>query len=94
MFELGFDEVLLKFLKYRKASLNSLQQLDEFYVKNEVGYEIGESEYMNDYRRLRIELLQDAKEAEEACSVKLCAERWNFINSRSVDSIENMLDDL
>ncbi|KAH0448436.1 hypothetical protein IEQ34_022236 [Dendrobium chrysotoxum] len=71
------------------GKLKSLQGLDGFYGKNEIGYKIGELEHMNE-----INLLQNVKDAEEAYSAKLCAERRNFTNSRSVDLTENMLDNL
>ncbi|KAH0448692.1 hypothetical protein IEQ34_022492 [Dendrobium chrysotoxum] len=60
----------------------------DFFVKNEIGYKIGELERMNDFRQSRIKLLQNVKNAEEACSAKLCAEKWNF------DFAKNVLDDL
>ncbi|PKU64513.1 Putative disease resistance RPP13-like protein 1 [Dendrobium catenatum] len=53
------------------GKLKSLQGLDGFYVKNEIGYKIGELEHMNDLRQLRIKLLKNVKDAEEACSAKI-----------------------
>ncbi|PKU64512.1 Putative disease resistance protein RGA3 [Dendrobium catenatum] len=57
------------------GKLKSLQRLDGFYIKNEIGYKIGELEHMNDLRQLRIKLLQNVKDAEEACSAKLYQKR-------------------
>ncbi|KAH0463422.1 hypothetical protein IEQ34_008004 [Dendrobium chrysotoxum] len=53
------------------GKVKSLQGLDGFYVKNEIGYKIGELEHMNDLRQLRIKHLQNVKDAEEACSAKI-----------------------
>ncbi|KAL0920746.1 hypothetical protein M5K25_009910 [Dendrobium thyrsiflorum] len=57
------------------GKLKSLQGLDGFYVKSEIGYKIGELEHMNDLRQLRIKLLENVKDAEEACSAKLYQKR-------------------
>ncbi|KAL0912594.1 hypothetical protein M5K25_018576 [Dendrobium thyrsiflorum] len=57
------------------GKLNSLQRLDGFYVKNKAGYRIGELEHMNELHQLRIKLLENVKDAKEACSAKLCAKR-------------------
>ncbi|XP_020694281.1 putative disease resistance RPP13-like protein 1 [Dendrobium catenatum] len=69
------------------GKLKSLQGLDGFYVKNKIGYKIGELEHMNDLRHLRIKLLENVKDAEEACSAKIYQKRdlmdlsleWNHI---------------
>ncbi|KAH0463303.1 hypothetical protein IEQ34_007885 [Dendrobium chrysotoxum] len=69
------------------GKLKSLQGLDGFYVMNEIGYKIGELEHMNDLRQLRIKLLENVKDAEEACSAKIYQKRnlmdlsleWNDI---------------
>ncbi|KAH0469410.1 hypothetical protein IEQ34_000968 [Dendrobium chrysotoxum] len=34
------------------GKLKSVQALDGFYGKNEIGYRIGELEHMNDFRRM------------------------------------------
>ncbi|KAL0920743.1 hypothetical protein M5K25_009907 [Dendrobium thyrsiflorum] len=57
------------------GKLKSLQGLDGFYVKNEIGYKIEELEHMNDLRQLRINLLENVKDAEEACSAKIHQKR-------------------
>ncbi|KAH0463667.1 hypothetical protein IEQ34_008249 [Dendrobium chrysotoxum] len=57
------------------GKLKSLQGLDGFHVKNEIGYKIGELEHLNDLRRLRIKLLKNVKDAEEACSAKIYQKR-------------------
>ncbi|KAL0920756.1 hypothetical protein M5K25_009921 [Dendrobium thyrsiflorum] len=70
------------------GKLKSLQRLDGFYVKNEIGYKIGELEHMNDLRQLRIKLLKNVKDAEEACSAKIYQKRnlmdlsleWNHLH--------------
>ncbi|KAH0463457.1 hypothetical protein IEQ34_008039 [Dendrobium chrysotoxum] len=69
------------------GKLKSLQGLDGFYVKNEIGYKTGELEHMNDLHQLRIKLLENVKDAEEACSAKIYQKRnlmdlsleWNDI---------------
>ncbi|KAI0514231.1 hypothetical protein KFK09_010266 [Dendrobium nobile] len=76
------------------GKLKSLQGLDGFYVKNEIGYKIGELEHMNDLCRLRIKLLQNVKDVEEACSAKIYQKRnlmdlsleWNHIHINDWDS--------
>ncbi|KAL0920739.1 hypothetical protein M5K25_009902 [Dendrobium thyrsiflorum] len=76
------------------GKLKSLQELDGFYVKNEIGYRIGELEHMNDLRQLRIKLLQNVKDAEESCSAKLSEKRnlknltlqWNHSYVKKWDS--------
>ncbi|KAH0466537.1 hypothetical protein IEQ34_003775 [Dendrobium chrysotoxum] len=64
------------------------------FILKKNGFRIIKLVYTNELCQLKIKLLQDAKEAEEACGVRLCAERWNLTNSRSADSTENMLDKL
>ncbi|XP_028551525.1 putative disease resistance protein RGA4 [Dendrobium catenatum] len=69
------------------GKLKYLQGLDGFYVKNEIGYKIGELEHMNDLRQLRIKLLKNVKDVEEACSAKINQKRnlidlsleWNHL---------------
>ncbi|KAH0455413.1 hypothetical protein IEQ34_001691 [Dendrobium chrysotoxum] len=36
------------------GKLKSVQALDGFYGKNEIGYRIGELEHMNDFRRIKL----------------------------------------
>ncbi|KAH0448546.1 hypothetical protein IEQ34_022346 [Dendrobium chrysotoxum] len=68
------------------GKLKSLQGLDGFYVKNEIGYKIGELEHMNDLRQLRITLLKNVEDVEEVCSAKIYQKRnlmdlsleWNY----------------
>ncbi|KAH0451264.1 hypothetical protein IEQ34_018563 [Dendrobium chrysotoxum] len=74
--------------------LKFLQELNMFDLKSEMGYRIDELEYLNELCKLGNNCLENAKDAEEAYSVKSCVERQNFTNSRSVDLIENMLDNL
>ncbi|XP_020595738.1 LOW QUALITY PROTEIN: disease resistance protein RGA2-like [Phalaenopsis equestris] len=57
---------------YGIGKLNSLEELDGFYVKKEEGYRIGELEYMNKLHQLRIKHVENVKEPKEACSAKLC----------------------
>ncbi|XP_020581045.1 putative disease resistance protein RGA3 [Phalaenopsis equestris] len=57
------------------GKLRSLQELGGFTVKNENGYKIGELEHMSELRRLRIQFLGNVKDAEEACTGKLCEKR-------------------
>ncbi|KAI0514232.1 hypothetical protein KFK09_010267 [Dendrobium nobile] len=53
------------------GKLKYLQGLDGFFVKNEIGYRIGELEHMNDLHQLTIKHLKNVKDAEEACSAKI-----------------------
>ncbi|KAL0908658.1 hypothetical protein M5K25_023163 [Dendrobium thyrsiflorum] len=71
------------------GKLKSLQGLDGFYIKNEIGYKFGELEHMNELRQLRIKLLKNVKDAEEACTAKICEKRnlvdlsleWNHLHN-------------
>ncbi|KAH0452506.1 hypothetical protein IEQ34_019805 [Dendrobium chrysotoxum] len=76
------------------GKLTSLQGLDGFYVKKEIGYRIEELEHMNELRQLRIQLLQNVKDAKEAYSAKLYQKRnlmdlsleWRHIHVYDWDS--------
>ncbi|KAL0920188.1 hypothetical protein M5K25_009307 [Dendrobium thyrsiflorum] len=65
------------------GKLNSLHELNIFDLRNEIG----------------INWLENVKDAEEACSAKLCEKRrltnltlcWSYTNSRIIDLNENML---
>ncbi|XP_020598242.1 putative disease resistance protein RGA4 [Phalaenopsis equestris] len=55
--------------------LRSLQELNEFNVKNENGYRIGELEHMSELRKLKINFLENVKDAGEARTAKLLEKR-------------------
>ncbi|XP_020588465.1 putative disease resistance protein RGA3 [Phalaenopsis equestris] len=57
------------------GKLRSLQELNEFNVKNENGYRIGELEQMRELRKLKIHFLENVKDAIEACNAKLFEKR-------------------
>ncbi|KAL0920651.1 hypothetical protein M5K25_009801 [Dendrobium thyrsiflorum] len=83
--------------------LKSFPELN-FDLRDVSGYRIGELENMNDLCKLQIDCLENVKDAEEACSAKLCEKRrltnltlgwsWDHINSRNTDLDENVLDKL
>ncbi|KAL0920704.1 hypothetical protein M5K25_009866 [Dendrobium thyrsiflorum] len=85
------------------GKLTSLQKLEMFDLRDVSGYRIGELENMNDLCILQINCLEIVKDAEEACSAKLCAKRrltdltlhwsWNT-DSRNINLDENVLDNL
>ncbi|KAL0928302.1 hypothetical protein M5K25_000175 [Dendrobium thyrsiflorum] len=84
------------------GKLKSLQKLNMFHLRDVSGYRIGELENMNDLCILGINCLENVKDAEEACSAKLCAKRrlanltlcWSNTASRNIDLDENVLDNL
>ncbi|PKU69442.1 putative disease resistance protein RGA4 [Dendrobium catenatum] len=84
------------------GKLKSLQKLNKFVLRDESGYRIGELENMNDLCNLGIYCLEKIKDAEEACSAKLCEKRrltnltlcWSTIDSGNIDLDENVLDNL
>ncbi|KAH0463356.1 hypothetical protein IEQ34_007938 [Dendrobium chrysotoxum] len=84
------------------GKLKSLQEVDMFDLRDVSGYRIGELENMNDLCKLGINCLENVKDAEEACSAKLCAKRrltylalwWSNTDSRNIDLDENVLDNL
>ncbi|KAI0496742.1 hypothetical protein KFK09_023066 [Dendrobium nobile] len=84
------------------GKLKSLQELNSFAIRDVSGYRIGELENMNDLCKLKINCLENVKDAEEACSAKLCEKRrltdltlcWSYTNSRNNDLDENVLDNL
>ncbi|XP_020576512.1 putative disease resistance protein RGA3 [Phalaenopsis equestris] len=57
------------------GKLRSLQELNEFNVKNENGYRIGELEHMSELRKLKINFLENVKDAGEAGNAKLFEKR-------------------
>ncbi|XP_020592452.1 putative disease resistance protein RGA3 [Phalaenopsis equestris] len=57
------------------GKLRSLQELNEFNVKNENGYRIGELEHMRELRKLNIHFLENVKNAVEARNAKLFEKR-------------------
>ncbi|KAH0461373.1 hypothetical protein IEQ34_008948 [Dendrobium chrysotoxum] len=83
------------------GKLKYLAELNKFVVRDMSGYRIGELENMNDLCILGIYNLENVKDAEEACSAKLCAKRrltdltlcWSDIDSRNIVD-ENVLDNL
>ncbi|KAI0502328.1 hypothetical protein KFK09_017276 [Dendrobium nobile] len=84
------------------GKLKSLQELPRFYLRDMIGYRIGELENMNDLRILGIYKLENVKDAEEARGAKLCAKtrltdltlRWSNTHSRNIDLDESVLDNL
>ncbi|KAH0463021.1 hypothetical protein IEQ34_007603 [Dendrobium chrysotoxum] len=84
------------------GKLKSLQELNMFNLRDVSGYRIGELENMNDLCKLGINCLENIKDAEEACSAKLCAKRrltdltlcWSNTDSWNIDLDENVLDNL
>ncbi|KAL0928296.1 hypothetical protein M5K25_000169 [Dendrobium thyrsiflorum] len=84
------------------GKLKSLQKLNMFHLRDVSGYRIGELENMNDLCILGINCLENVKDAEEACSAKLCTKRrlanltlcWSNTASRNIDLDENVLDNL
>ncbi|XP_028549932.1 putative disease resistance protein RGA4 [Dendrobium catenatum] len=84
------------------GKLKFLQELNMFEVRDVSGYRIGELENMNDLCKLGINCLQNVKDAEEACSAKLCEKRrltnldlrWSDTDSRNINLDEYVLDKL
>ncbi|KAI0519829.1 hypothetical protein KFK09_007290 [Dendrobium nobile] len=84
------------------GKLKSVQILNMFDLKDVSGYRIGELENMNDLCKLGINCLENVKDAEEACSAKLCTKRrlidltlcWSNIDLRNIDLDENVLENL
>ncbi|XP_020691537.1 putative disease resistance protein RGA3 [Dendrobium catenatum] len=84
------------------GKLKFLQELDMFHPRDESGYRIGELENMNDLCKLGITYFENVKDAEEACSAKLCSKRrlkdlnlcWCNANSWNIHLDENVLDNL
>ncbi|XP_028551806.1 putative disease resistance protein RGA4 [Dendrobium catenatum] len=84
------------------GKLKSLQKLKIFDLRDASGYRIGELENMNELCKLGINCLENVKDAEEACSAKLCAKRrltdlalrWSNTDLRNFDLDENVLDSL
>ncbi|KAL0920679.1 hypothetical protein M5K25_009837 [Dendrobium thyrsiflorum] len=60
---------------YGIGKLNSLQELGRFDLRNEMGYRIDELKYLNDLCKLRINCLENVKDAEEARNAQLCEKR-------------------
>ncbi|KAI0496760.1 hypothetical protein KFK09_023084 [Dendrobium nobile] len=84
------------------GKLKYLQELNMFEPRNVSGYRIGELENMNDLCKLKINCLENVKDAEEACSAKLCEKRrltkltlcWSETYSRNINLYEYVLDNL
>ncbi|PKU76595.1 putative disease resistance protein RGA3 [Dendrobium catenatum] len=85
------------------GKLKSLQELNMFDLRDVSGYRIGELENMNNLCKLGINCLENVKDAEEACSAKLCSKKrltdltlcWsNTYYPRSFDLDENVLNNL
>ncbi|KAI0503763.1 hypothetical protein KFK09_014706 [Dendrobium nobile] len=85
------------------GKLKYLQEVDMFDLRDVSGYRIGELENMNDLCKLGINCLENVKDAEEACSAKLCSKSrlrdltlcWsNTYYSTNNDLDENVLDNL
>ncbi|KAL0904385.1 hypothetical protein M5K25_026483 [Dendrobium thyrsiflorum] len=87
---------------YGIGKLKSLLELNMFDLRDVSGYRIGELENMNDLCKLGIDCLENVKNAEEACSAKLCAKSrltdltlcWSNTDSRNIDLDENVLNNL
>ncbi|XP_020696360.2 disease resistance protein RGA2-like [Dendrobium catenatum] len=88
---------------YGIGKLMSLSELYIFDLRDMSGYRIGELENMNDLCKLGINCLENVKDAEEACSAKLCSKSrlrdltlcWsNTYYSTNNDLDENVLDNL
>ncbi|PKU80399.1 Disease resistance protein RGA2 [Dendrobium catenatum] len=60
---------------YDIGKLNSLQELDGFYVQNKAGYKLEELEHMNELCVLTINFLENVKDSRDACNAKLCDKR-------------------
>ncbi|XP_020685075.2 putative disease resistance protein RGA4 [Dendrobium catenatum] len=84
------------------GKLKYLTELNNFVVRDGSGYRIGELENMNDLRILGIYNLENVKDAEEACSAKLCEKRrltnltleWKNTDLRNINLYEKVLDNL
>ncbi|KAI0530479.1 hypothetical protein KFK09_000023 [Dendrobium nobile] len=84
------------------GKLKSLKEVNLFDLRDVSGYRIGELENMNDLCKLGINCLENVKDAEKACSAKLCEKRrltdltlrWSKTYSRNIDLDENVLDNL
>ncbi|KAI0514091.1 hypothetical protein KFK09_010125 [Dendrobium nobile] len=84
------------------GKLNSLQELDMFRLRNEMGYRIDELKHLNDLCKLGIKCLENLKDAEEARNAQLCEKKrltdltlcWSNTYSRNINLDENVLDNL
>ncbi|KAI0514164.1 hypothetical protein KFK09_010198 [Dendrobium nobile] len=84
------------------GKLKYLTELKNFVVRDVSGYRIGELENMNDLRILGIFYLENVKDAEEACSAKLCEKRrltnltleGENTDLRNINLYEKVLDNL
>ncbi|KAI0514132.1 hypothetical protein KFK09_010166 [Dendrobium nobile] len=84
------------------GKLKYLTELNNFVFRDVSGYRIEELENMNDLRILGIYNLENVKDAEEACSAKLCEKRrltnltlcWNNTDLRNINLYEKVLDNL
>ncbi|KAH0461823.1 hypothetical protein IEQ34_009398 [Dendrobium chrysotoxum] len=84
------------------GKLNSLQELDMFHIRNEMGYRIDELKYLNDLCKLGINCLENVKDAEEARNTRLYEKKrltdltlcWSNTYSRNIDLDEDVLDNL
>ncbi|KAI0514161.1 hypothetical protein KFK09_010195 [Dendrobium nobile] len=82
--------------------IGNLMHLRYLNISDVSGYRIGELENMNDLRILGIYNLENVKDAEEACSAKLCEKRrltnltleWNNTGLRNINLYEKVLDNL
>ncbi|KAL0928345.1 hypothetical protein M5K25_000221 [Dendrobium thyrsiflorum] len=84
------------------GKLKSLQEINMFDLKNEMGYRIDEFKYLNDLCILGINCLENVKDVEEARDAQLCEKKrltdltlsWGSTDSRNIDLDENVLDNL
>ncbi|KAI0514100.1 hypothetical protein KFK09_010134 [Dendrobium nobile] len=84
------------------GKLNSLQELNMFRLRNEMGYRIDELKHLNDLCKLGIKCLENLKDAEEARNAQLCEKKrltdltlcWSNTYSRNINLDENVLDNL
>ncbi|XP_020582219.1 putative disease resistance protein RGA3 [Phalaenopsis equestris] len=82
------------------GKLRSLQELNEFNVKNENGYRIGELEHLSELRKLKIHFLENVKDAGEAHTAKLFEKRkltslflnWGkAVGGREIENPQNII---
>ncbi|KAH0463572.1 hypothetical protein IEQ34_008154 [Dendrobium chrysotoxum] len=84
------------------GKLKSLQELDMFDLRNEMGYRIDEFKNLNDLCKLGIHRLENVEDAEEARNAQLCKKmrltdltlHWGNPNSRNINVDETVLDNL
>ncbi|XP_020673619.1 putative disease resistance protein RGA4 [Dendrobium catenatum] len=84
------------------GKLNSLDEMEMFDLRNEMGCRIDELKFLNKLRKLGINCLENLKDAEEALNAQLCEKRrltdltlcWSDTDSKNIDLNQNVLDNL